>query len=81
MNKSPCKFLEDSKGNKSSKRLWGSILLSIGIVFSSILFFYSLKSGAKDAATALGIINMFLISGGGLLGIGVFERITQQEDK
>jgi hypothetical protein len=35
--------------------------------------FTPLKSAAKDSATALGIINMFLISGGGLLGIGVFE--------
>ena len=74
------KFLEDSKGNKSSKRLWGSILLITGILFSAILFFYSLKIGAKDAATALGIINMFLISGSGLLGIGVFEKVIKQEE-
>ena len=67
-------FLQDSKGNKSSKRLWGSILLSIGIVFSVILFVYSLYEGAADASTALGIINMFLIAGGSLLGIGVFEK-------
>ena len=68
------KFLQDSKGNKSSKRLWGSILLTIGVMFSVILFVYSLYQGAADAATALGIINMFLISGGGLLGISVFEK-------
>ena len=67
-------FLQDSKGNKSSKRLWGSILLSIGIIFSAVLFYYSLYRGAVDAGTALGIINMFLISGSSLLGIGVFER-------
>tara|TARA_Y100000389_G_scaffold32442_1_gene27569 strand:- start:169 stop:402 length:234 start_codon:yes stop_codon:yes gene_type:complete len=68
------KFLTDSKGNKSSKRLWGSILLGSGIIFSIILFAYSLYQGAADAATALGIINMFLIAGGSLLGIGVFEK-------
>lgn len=73
------KFLEDSKGNRSSKRLWGSILLSTGIIFSAILFGYSLFLGAKDAATALGIINIFLISGGGLLGIGVFEKIKESK--
>ncbi len=67
-------FLQDSKGNKSSKRLWGSILLIVGVLFSVILFAYSLYQGVADASTALGIINMFLISGGGLLGIGVFER-------
>jgi len=73
------KFLEDSKGNKSSKRLWGSVLLSTGVLFSVILFSYSLFLGAKDAPTALGIINMFLISGGGLLGIGVFEKIKENK--
>jgi len=67
-------FLQDSKGNKSSKRLWGSILLTIGVMFSVILFAYSLYQGAADSATALGIINMFLIAGGSLLGIGVFEK-------
>jgi len=67
-------YLQDSKGNKSSKRLWGSILLATGIIFSTILFAYSLYRGTADAATALGIINMFLIAGGSLLGIGVFEK-------
>lgn len=71
-------FLEDANGNKSSKRLWGSIVLGIGILFSVVLFIYSLSKGAADAATALGIINMFLISGGGLLGIGVFEKGIQK---
>ena len=46
------KFLQDSKGNQSSKRLWGSILLGSGIIFSIILFAYSLYQGAADAATA-----------------------------
>jgi hypothetical protein len=66
--------LTDSRGNKSSKRLWGSILLTIGVIFSVILFVYSLYRGAADAPTALGIINMFLIAGGSLLGVGVFEK-------
>lgn len=68
------KTLEDSKGKKSSKRLWGSILLIIGILFSITLFGYSLFKGAEDAVTANNIINMFLMAGGGLLGIGVFEK-------
>jgi hypothetical protein len=72
-------FLQDSQGNKSSKRLWGSILLGTGILFSGILFCYSLFKGAADAATALGIINIFLISGGGLLGVGVFEKAINKK--
>ncbi len=42
-------FLEDAKGNKSSKRLWGSIILGIGTLFSVVLFVYSLSKGAADA--------------------------------
>lgn len=68
-------FLEDSKGNKSSKRLWGSILLIIGIIFAIILFAYSMVEGAKDAITALHIMNGFLIGGCGLLGIGTAENL------
>jgi hypothetical protein len=71
-------YLQDSQGNKSSKRLWGSILLSIGILFSMILFGFSLVNGAKDASTALGIINIFLIAGGSMLGIGVFEKAIKK---
>lgn len=67
-------FLQDCKGNKSSKRLWGSIILGVGLLFSITLFFYSLFKGAADASTALGIINIFLITGTGLLGIGIFEK-------
>lgn len=66
-------FLENNNGEKSSKRLWGSILLFFGMILSGILFYYSLKDEAKDPATALSIINAFLISGSGLLGIGVVE--------
>lgn len=75
------KFLEDANGNKSSKRLWGSIILTAGIIGSAVLFYYSLHIGAKDAATALGIINMFLIAGSSLLGIGVFEKVVKEEKK
>ena len=73
------KILQDKNGNMSSKRVWGSILLSSGIFFSSILFYFSLFRGTSDPNTALGIINIFLISGGGLLGIGVFEKAINKK--
>lgn len=69
--------LQDQSGKSSSKRIWGSILLATGLIFSSILFAFSIKEGAKDAATAVSIINMFLMTGGGLLGIGVLEKIKK----
>jgi hypothetical protein len=73
------KYLQDTKGNKSSKRLWGSILLSTGIIFSIILFYFSLFKGASDSITAMNLVNMFLISGGSLLGIGVFEKTINKK--
>ncbi len=71
------KTLQDKDGKPSSKRVWGSILLGIGITFSVILFALSLKGGASDPTTAVSIINMFLITGGGILGIGVFENLKK----
>jgi hypothetical protein len=52
--------------------------------FSLVLFIYSLSKGAADGVTALNIINMFLITGGSLLGVGIFETAinkTQAEGK
>lgn len=72
-------YLQDSKGNKSSKRLCGSILLLMGVLFSIILFYFSLHKNASDPITAMNLINMFLISGGSLLGIGVFEKTISKK--
>jgi hypothetical protein len=68
------KILEDAKGNKSSKRLCGVSLIALGALFSSVLFAYSLFKDAEDATTSLGVINIILMAGGGMLGIGVFEK-------
>jgi len=56
-------YFQDSKGNKSSKRLCGSILLLLGVCFSMVLFYFSLYKNASDPITAMNLINMFLISG------------------
>lgn len=71
------KHLQDINGNKSSKRLWGSIILGIGITLSVILFGFSMYKGAADSATALNIVNTFFLTGGGLLGIGVAEFFSK----
>ena len=68
------KYLQDSAGNKSSKRLAGFFLLGTGIIFAIIAFIISIYQPLGDSKTALKIIEVFLISGGGLLGIGVFEQ-------
>ena len=73
-------FLDDVNGNKSSKRLWGSIILGGGIVLAIVLFTVSLFKEAVDPATAIKIINLCVITGAGLLGIGVFERGKKRHD-
>ncbi len=68
------KFLEDSHGNKSSKRLWGSIILAFGILFAVVLFAFSLIYTSEGVGTCLSIIDLFFVVGSGLLGVGIFER-------
>ncbi len=74
-------ILEDSKGNRSSKRIFGAILITVALLCSITLFIISLLSGAPDANTAISVINMLLIAGGGLLGIGVFEKGIAKKKK
>ena len=75
-------FLHDANGDKSSKRLWGSIILAVAVLMSLILFGYSLHKGAVDADTATSIINAFFITGGSLLGVGVLENgVFKKNDK
>lgn len=70
-------FLKDSNNNWSCKRILGSIMIFVGLSFSVVLFFFSLHKQAIDAQTAKNIIDMLLISGSGLVGISVFERIAK----
>tara|TARA_R110002012_G_C11324381_1_gene576226 strand:+ start:334 stop:579 length:246 start_codon:yes stop_codon:yes gene_type:complete len=70
-------FLRDSFGNKSSKRIWGSIIIGLGAIAGICLFIMStFFGGAGDPATAISIINSFLLFGGSLLGIGVIEKFA-----
>lgn len=76
-NKKADEFLRDSFGNKSSKRIWGSIIIGIGAIAGICLFIISVFfGGAGDPATAISIINSFLLFGGSLLGIGVIEKFA-----
>jgi hypothetical protein len=76
-NKKADEFLRDSFGNKSSKRIWGSIIIGLGAIAGICLFIMSVFfGGAGDPATAISIINSFLLFGGSLLGIGVIEKFA-----
>ena len=67
-------ILEDNNGSRSSKRVFGALLVTVGLLCCVALFIVSLFYGARDAHTAVSVVNMLLITGGGLLGIGVFEK-------
>lgn len=76
-NEKADEFLRDSFGNKSSKRIWGSIIIGLGAIAGICLFIMSVFfGGAGDPATAISIINSFLLFGGSLLGIGVIEKFA-----
>ena len=68
------KITEDCNGNKSSKRIMGISMLSTGGAMAIALFVFSLFKDVKDAETALTIIKTLMVAGGGLLGIGIFEK-------
>ena len=72
-------FLEttstDGKIEKSSKRLVGVIACGIGGTLLTALGVMSFFTVAADPATIQTVGNAFLITGAGLLGIGVLEGI------
>ena len=68
------KILEDENGNISSKRIAGFITLSLALAMGGILFGFSIQKAIGDSQTALSVINTMLVVGGGLLGVGVFEK-------
>ena len=67
-------LLKDSQGKDSTKRLWGSILIGAGLIMGIIAFGISFLKAIPDPSMVKWIIGLFLGSGGGLLGVGVFEK-------
>jgi hypothetical protein len=72
-------FLQDASGNNSSKRLWGSISMALGLVMKASFAIIALTSliPAVEVATrlplALGAADGMLMAGAALLGMGVVE--------
>jgi hypothetical protein len=76
------KFFLDTDGKPSSKRLAGFVLVSLAIIASILLWIKSVFFlAASDATTALYVTNSFFWAGGGLLGVGVFEKIGKNDRK
>ena len=66
-------YLQDTLGNRSSKRLWGSIILATAIVLAIIVVITSVYLGNKVDDNVVSILQGFFLTGTALLGIGVVE--------
>ena len=74
------KLLEDSKGNQSSKRLWGSIGMGLYFLASVFLAGYSVYTGNDVGVQAAGLVNGIGVVSAALLGIGVLEGLGQKAE-
>lgn len=66
-------ILQSNVGGKSSKRHAGLVILGIGIIMGGILFGWSLGHKIADPEVALMVFKTNMYTGGGLLGLGIFE--------
>lgn len=74
-------YLQDSSGNKSSKRLWGFIILGSAIFLSIFIVIYDVFYNV-ELTIGIEILKFMFTSGSALLGIGVAENfiIRKKED-
>ena len=66
-------YLQDTSGNRSSKRLWGSIILATAIVLSTIAVITSVFVGNIIDDNVVSILQGLFLTGTALLGFGVVE--------
>lgn len=71
-------IIEDSQGDLSSKRVSGLVSVGIAILMGIGLYLASLFMGVKDPGTALEVIKIFAVTGGALLGVGIFEGVFKK---
>jgi hypothetical protein len=78
---SPKGFLQDSNGDNSSKRLWGSLSMVLGLAMKVSFAIFALTPwiAIADVAVripvALGAADGILMAGAALLGFGVLEGL------
>ena len=85
----PLEFLNDFHGGKSSKRFWGNRLLTIGVVLALGLYIAEILAPIIFGKTVplatyndcKDIIDLFFMSGFGLLFSGLAERLKIMNKK
>lgn len=77
------KMTESPNGDKSSKRIMGIVLLSLGMALLVTLFFLAVFTDVKDSDTAEYCVMMLITSGSGLLGLGIADHfaVKKKEEK
>lgn len=67
--------LRDSSGNLSSKRIAGFSILILGAIYLLTIGIVSISRVVADSSTALDVGRVLIYTGGGLLGVGVVEKM------
>jgi len=84
MGNKPLGFLKDADGDNSSKRLWGSISMSMGLLMKLVFSIISITPliPVEEVFTripiALGAADGLLVAGTTLLGLGVVEGFQKK---
>lgn len=71
-------YLTDRDGDKSSKRLWGSILIALGGALLTAIGVSAIFLKVADPQTALSAGSTLITVGAGLIIGGVLEGIGQK---
>ena len=71
-------FLAGFTGERSSKRLWGSILMTVTLIMGAVLFVFAMLADVHDSNVSMKVIELFLGSGCLLLGLGLVERFGKK---
>ena len=74
-------FLQDPKGNKSSKRLLGVILLVNGLILKNAEWLLAIFKTVANQQMMLDCSNALMFSGTALLGVGVAEIFASKNEK
>lgn len=70
-------FLDDNSGNRSSKRLFGAIILTVALLLSVFTVIWDVLHTNIDIPAAEKILEILFISGTSLLGFGVIENFAK----